>query len=127
MTIHAAWLVACQGQFVGNITCTVAVPPSLEKVSPVGTSEAGGLDAVKFTEVELLPLAGSRVAAVTEATLAIVAPLATVQLTVAVSVTVADVPEAIELKETVRLLPEPPQTPPPVAVQLTKVTAAGRL
>src|SRR3954470_25083179 len=113
MTIHGALLCAVQGQFVVNVTCTEARPPSLENVSLVGASEAGGFDAVKLADAELLPLAGSGVTAVTDTTLAIDAPLVTVQPSDAVIVTVADVPAAIEANETMRLLPVPPQTPPP--------------
>src|SRR5436305_13783027 len=127
MVIQGTWLCAVHGQLVANVTSTEAAPPSLENVAFVGAIEAGGFDAVKLADAELLPLAGSLVAAVTDTTLAIDAPLVTVQLTDAVIVTVADAPAAIEANETMRLLPVPPQTPPPVAVQLTKETAAGRL
>ena len=48
-------------------------------------------------------------------------------LTLATKVIVADAPEASELNVTVRLLPEPPQTPPPVAAQDMDVVEAGRL
>ena len=57
------------------------------------------------------------------AVLTSVAPMPAV--TVAVIVTVADAEPAIDAKVTVRLLPDPPQTPPAVAAHVAKVVPAG--
>jgi hypothetical protein len=68
---------------------------------------------------------GSVVAEETEAVLVMVVPPE--PSAVATSVMVADAPTASEENVTVRLLPVPPQTPPPVELQETNVTFAGRL
>ena len=65
----------------------------------------------------------SKVDDVTTAVLTSVAPMPAV--TVAVMVTVADPRPAIDANVTVRLLPDPPQTPPAVDAQEAKVTPAG--
>src|SRR5205809_3255750 len=105
MPIQLALLCAVHGQLVIKVTCTEAVPPSLEKVTPVGESVAGGFDAVKLAVAELLPLAGSRVVAEADAVLSTIAPFVTLQPTVAVIVAVAIAPDASEAKLMVRLLP----------------------
>jgi hypothetical protein len=61
------------------------------------------------------------------AVLLIVELLAREQSTVATMVMVADAPDARVGKVMVRLLPEPLQTPPFVALQLTKATDEGRV
>ena len=71
----------------------------------------------------LLARTASKVDEVTVAVLTRVAPMPAV--TVAVMVTVADARPAIDVNVTVRLLPEPPQTPPAVEAQVAKVTPAG--
>ena len=63
---------------------------------------------------ELSFVFGSGVDELTEAVLPICVLLQTELLTLATRVIVADAPEATELKVTFRLLPEPPQVPPPV-------------
>jgi len=103
------------------------MPASAMKDWLVGEIILSGFEAVKFTLEELFPLTGSSTPEETEAVLPTMAPLATEQLSVAAMVMVAEAPEASVAKVTVRLLPEPPQTPPPVELQLTKVTVAGRL
>ena len=65
----------------------------------------------------------SKVDDVTTAVLTSVAPMPAV--TVAVMVTVADEAAAMDANVTVRLLPEPPHTPPAVAMQVANVTPAG--
>src|SRR5689334_6345604 len=84
MVIHATLLCTSHGQVVALLPCTDARPPSLEKVSLAGVSVAGGSDAVTLADAVLLLLRGSRVAAVTEATLLTAVPLLTPQLSVAV-------------------------------------------
>jgi hypothetical protein len=74
-----------------------------------------GFEAVTFAVAELLFATGSGVDELTVAVLLIAAPLASEQFTLATRVMVADAPAASEVKLTVRLLPDPPQTPPPVA------------
>ncbi len=71
----------------------------------------------------LLARTASYVTDVTAAVLTSVLPMPAV--TVAVMVTVADARPAIEVNVTVRLLPEPPQTPPAVEAQVANVTPAG--
>jgi hypothetical protein len=87
----------------------------------------GGFEAVKFTLEELLPLTGSRTVEVTDAVLPMLCPFETEQSRLATIVMVAEAPEASELNETIRLLPEPPQTPLPVEAHDTNVSDAGRL
>ena len=82
---------------------------------------------MKFTFEELLPLTGSRTIEVTDAVLPMLCPFETEQSRVATIVMVAEAPEASVLNETIRLLPEPPQTPLPVAAHDTNASAAGRL
>src|SRR5512132_4380855 len=127
MVIHGALLCASHRQVVALLTCTEAMPPSLEKVSLVGASVAGGSEAVKLAAAELLLLNGSRVAAVTDATLLTKVPLLTPQLTVAMIVTVAEAPADIPTNVIERLLPRPLQTPPPSTAHDTNVTMLGRL
>ena len=76
---------------------------------------------------ELLAGSGSGVEALTVAVLLITVPSATEQFTVATKVMVSDSPDARDANVTVRLLAEPPQTPPPVEEQETNVVSAGRL
>ena len=76
---------------------------------------------------ELLAGSGSGVKEVTVAVLSIIVPSATEQLTLATKDMVSDCPDARDANVTVRLLPEPPQTPPPVEAHETKVVSAGRL
>ena len=82
---------------------------------------------MKFTLEALLPLTGSRTIEVTDAVLPILCPFKTEQSRLATIVMVAEAPEASELNETIRLLPEPPQRPLPVAAHDTNVSDAGRL
>ena len=77
--------------------------------------------------LELFPGFVSGVLLETEALLLIVAPSAVAALTLATIVIEAEAPDASDAKDTVRLLPEPPQIPPPVEVQEIKLTSAGRL
>ena len=77
--------------------------------------------------LELFPGFVSGVLLETEAVLLIVAPSAVAALTLATIVIEAEAPEASDLKDTVRLLPEPPQVPPAVEVQEVKRTSGGRL
>ena len=86
-----------------------------------------GFEAVVVTIAELLFVAGSGIDELTVAVLLISVLLATRQFTEVTRVTVADAPAASEAKVTVRLLPEPPQTPPPVGEHETKVVEAGKL
>jgi hypothetical protein len=106
---------------------TIPLPPSDANDSLVGEMARGGFEAVKFPVEALLPLTGSRSVETTDATLVTVAPFATEQLRVAPIVMVAEAPAASELNETIRLLSEPPHTPPAVAEHDTNVTEEGRL
>ena len=67
----------------------------------------------------------SRVPELTVAVLLMLVP--TDPFAVATSVTVAEPPLGREANVTVRLLPEPPHTPPPVELQETKVADDGKL
>jgi len=87
----------------------------------------GGLEAVVVVVEELLVGSGSNVKALTVAVLLITVPSATEQFTEATKVMVSDPPEVRDANVTVRLFPEPPQTPPPVEAHETKVVSAGRL
>ena len=87
----------------------------------------GGFEAVKFTLEELLALTGSRTVEVTDAVLPMLCPFETEQSRLATIVMVAEAPDASELNETIRLLPEPPQTPLPVEAHDTNVSEAGRV
>jgi hypothetical protein len=87
----------------------------------------GGLEAVVVTVAELLLGLGSGVRELTVAVLLITVPSTTEQFTLATRVIVSDSPGASEANVTVRLGPEPPQTPPPVEEQETKVVEADRL
>jgi hypothetical protein len=89
--------------------------------------EGGGFMAVMSAVAELLFGLESVVVELTVAVLPTTAPLATEQFTVAISVMVADEFDASVGNVTVQLLPEPPQTPPPVEEQETNVVEAGRL
>lgn len=124
---HGALLVACHPQPLGAATLTVPAPPSDENDSLVGVMTRGGFEAVKFTVEELLPLTGSSTPDVTDAVLPTLAPFAVEQFKVALIVIAAEAPEASELNETVRLLPEPPHTPPPVDEHDTNISDEGRL
>src|SRR5689334_15276224 len=87
----------------------------------------GGLETVKLTLEELFIFEGSRTGDDTVAVLPTTCPFGSAQLTVALIVITAEALAAIELNETVRLLPDPPHTPPAVDEQEENVTAAGRL
>lgn len=87
----------------------------------------GGLEAVVVAVAELLFELGSGVEELTVAVLLITVPPTTEQFTLATKVMVSDSPDARDTNVTVRLLPEPPQIPPPVEEQETKVVSAGRL
>jgi hypothetical protein len=86
-----------------------------------------GLEAVVVTVAELLFGLGSLVEELTDAVLLITVPSATEQFAVATMVIVADCPAASESNVTVRLLAEPPQTPPPVEEHDMNVVLLGRL
>lgn len=126
MISQVALLTAVQLQPLGVVTPTLPVPPLAGKDWLVGEI-AVGFDAVVVAVAELLVGLGSEEVELTVAMLLIVAPLVTEQLTWVTKVMVADAPGINEEKVTVRLLPEPPQTPPPAALHETKVTADGRL
>ena len=87
----------------------------------------GGLETVTVALAELLPVLGSCVEEVTVRELLITAPFELGQLTVVTSVIVADAPAEIELKLTVRLLPEPSHKPFPVEAHERNVTELGRI
>jgi hypothetical protein len=72
-------------------------------------------------------VSGSGVKEFTVAVLLIIVPSGTEQFTLATKVIVSDWPEARDANVTIWLLPEPPQTPPPVEEHDTKVVSAGRL
>ena len=127
MESQGALLTACHPQPLGAVTITVPVPPSEANESLVGEMRFGGFEAVKLAVEELLPLAGSRTVEVTDAVLLTFALFATEQFRVATKVIVSEAPEASEENVTVRLLPEPPHTPPPVEEQDTNATGEGRL
>jgi hypothetical protein len=127
MLSHDVLLEAVHPQPLGAVTPTVPSPPSAEKDSLVGEIIRGGFEAVKFTLEELLPLTGSSTAEATETVLPTTTPFATEQFRVATIVIVAEAPDASEVNETVRLLPMPPHTPPPVDEHIAKVTCEGRL
>ena len=76
---------------------------------------------------ELFDATGSATDELMVAVLLIVELFARVHSTVATIVMVADAPEARDGNVIVRLLPEPPQTPPFVELQLTNVTDEGRV
>ena len=85
------------------------------------------VEAVVVVVEELLVVSGSNVRELTVAVLLITVPSATEQLTLATKVMVSDWPDARDANVTIWLLPEPPQTPPPVEEHETKVVSAGRL
>ena len=87
----------------------------------------GGFEAVAVAVLESLFGSGSGVEELTVAVLLITVPSATEQLTLATKVMVSDAPDGRSANVTVRLLPEPPQTPPPVEEQEIKVVSGGRL
>ncbi len=87
----------------------------------------GGLEAVVVVVAESLVVLGSRLEELTVAALLITVPSTTEQFTLATKVIVSVSPDASDANVTVRLLPEPLQTPPPVEEQETKVVSAGRL
>lgn len=127
MLSHDALLVATQPQPAGAVTLTVPSPPSDEYDSLVGVIIRAGFEAVKVIVEELLPLTGSVTAPVTEAVLLTMAPFATEQLSVATNVMVAEAPDPSVANETLRMLPRPPHTPPPVDEHIENVTDAGRV
>jgi len=86
----------------------------------------GGLEAVVVVVAELLVVLGSNVEEFTVAVLLITVPSTTEQFTLATRVMVSVSADASDANVIVRLLPEPPQTPPPVDQQETKVVSAGR-
>ncbi len=65
--------------------------------------------------------------AFTRVVLTMTVPGDVVDLTWATRVIEAEAPEASEVKLTVRLLTKPPQLPPPVALQETKLVVVGRV
>lgn len=75
----------------------------------------------------LLADVGSGVSLETVPVLLIIVPSAMFERTVPMIVIVAEAPAAIDEIDTLRLLPVPPQTPPPVALQDTKLNSTGRL
>jgi len=81
-----------------------------------------GFEAVIAALAELLSSTGSVVDEVTAAVLLIDAPFATAHESDALNVMTAEVPAPSELNDTVRLFPEPPQTPPAVDEQETNDT-----
>src|ERR1051326_8710305 len=87
--------------------------------------------ACRFTIVmavaELFAGTGSVAVLETVAVLLIVAPSGTLDRTAPAIVTMAEEPAASDGNVTDRLLPEPPQMPPPVDPHETKVISAGRL
>jgi hypothetical protein len=87
----------------------------------------GRFEAVVVAIAELLFVMGSGVDELTIDVLLNTVLLATERFIEPTRVVVADTPAAIEVKVTVRLLPEPAQTPPPVEEHETKVVEAGRL
>jgi len=123
IVIHGTLLIAVQPQPLGKVTANDALPPSEANGSDEGVSIAGGFETVKLAEAELLPLTGSRTAEVTAALLVGIVPLAVPQFTRATMVMVSVVFGAIELNRIERLFPIPLHTPPPVALQVKKVTA----
>ena len=86
-----------------------------------------GLEVVTVVDTALLFELGSAVVEVAVAAFVIDAPFATGQFTVATIVMVSEAPAASDENVTVRLFPVPPQLPPPVALQETKVVSAGKL
>jgi hypothetical protein len=109
----------------GATTFMFALPPLAENACSVG--EIIRSRAVAFVVVELLPRLISGVKELIEAELLNGVPLGTSQLTVALIVAVATVPGASDAYVTLRLLPDPPQTPPPVALQETNEVSGGRM
>jgi hypothetical protein len=86
-----------------------------------------GLEAIVVAVAVLLFELGSLVEELTVAVLLITVPSATEQFTLATKVMVSDSPDPRDGNVTVRLFPEPPQTPPPVEEHETKLVSAGRL
>ena len=119
-------LTAVQLHPVGAVTLMEPVPPLGGKVCPTGEMVVGFVTVVVAVAV-LFAEFGSKVVEPTVAVLLMVEPLTMEQLGLATRVMTADAPDASELKLTVRLLPEPPQTPPPVATQELNDTVEGRL
>ena len=72
----------------------------------------GGLEAVVVVVAESLVVLGSRLEALTVAVLLITVPSTTEQFTLATRVMVSVSADASDANVIVRLLPEPPQTPP---------------
>ena len=113
---------------VEKVTIAEHCPAGAETaMSPGAVTVGGELEAVTVTVATLLLESGSAVIELTDAVLVITAPSVTVHSSEATRVTVAEVPGASEVKVTVRLLPEPPHKPPPVALHDTKVRFAGKL
>jgi hypothetical protein len=127
IVIHESLLTAVQVHPVDEVTPTLPVPPTVGKEALVGDMLGCGLDADIEVVDELFALFESGTEEVAEAVLVIVAPSATEQPTRATIVTDAEPPAARAEKVTVRLLPLPPQTPPPVAEHDTNETDGGRL
>src|ERR1043166_4232716 len=82
-------------------------------------------ETVVVAVAESFALCGSVADELSDAVLEMLGP--PVPFTVATIVIFADAPTASELKVTVRLFPDPPHTPPPIALQETKVRLDGRL
>ena len=125
--IHESLLEAFHEQFAGKVTLTLPFPPDAGNDWLVGEIIGAGLLAVTEIIEELLLLFESGVSELMVAVLEILVPFATPQLTIVTSVMVADVPDPIAGNVIVRLLPDPPHTPPPVELQDTNEVVAGRL
>jgi len=116
------------GVGVGKVTTAPHWLGSFDLVMFAGQVIVGaGLLVVVMAVELLLAESGSDVSDVIEAVLLITTLPATLQFTVAVNVIVADPPLARDANVTVRLFPEPPQTPLPVDEQVPNVTCDGRL
>ncbi len=120
--IQRAALAALQPQLL--TTLTLPPPPLAGKDWPPGLIVVVQLG-VLVTVV--LAATGPLLDGAAVTVLLITVPLATPGSTWATSVTVSVTPGLIAAKVTVRLLPEPPQTPAPVAAHETKVVAPGRV
>src|SRR4051812_34494829 len=100
---------------------------SNEGVADMLLITGGRFTTVTVVVAELLALVRSGTVVVPLAVLVIIVPLTIAQLTLTTSVTVANAPPRRSGKLTVRLLPVPPHTAPPVAEHDTNVVAAGRI
>jgi hypothetical protein len=126
IVIQESLLTAVQVHPVCEVTLTLPFPPTVGNEALVGDMLGCGLDAVVEMVDELFAMFESGTEEVAEAVFVIVAASATEQLTRATMVTVAEAPDTRVENVTVRLLPLPPQTPPPVAEHDTNETDRGR-